>query len=229
MDENKNPTQTQREKKTGSQTDAASNITSRRAFSKRWVYPAIYLGAAALIIGLMYIKSQSNGAPTMATSDSGNGGTTPTVSTESFISPVKAGEAAKQTVGFFPVQGNNTQQAQALVLYDNTWYPHQGIDLQPTTGKALDVVAAASGTVTNVTTKDPVYGQSIEVTSADGYTERYESLGSINVKQGDQVSQGDVLGTSGTCQFESTQGNHVYFEVDKNGQAVNPATVLPSN
>lgn len=229
MDANNHP-QSQKENQPAPQPPrkgAGANAQSRRIFSKRWVYPAIYLGAAAIIIGLMYVKSQVGTSPVTSNAvDQGSSATQTATAAEKFQWPVLASANPKVTVGFFNPKGSASEQANALVFYDNGYYAHQGYDIQAANQKAFSVEAAVGGKVTAVS-KNPLYGNIVEVTSTNGYVERYESLGSVKVKQGDTIKQGQVLGISGTCDFEKSQGNHVFFEVMKSGAAVDPATVLP--
>lgn len=204
----------------------------KRVMSKRWLYPAIYLGAAAVIIGLMYARSQLAASPATAQPVVSN--TTSTSATvapvtepkEPFVWPVVDTSTTKVSVGFFPAKGSVSQQAAALVSYDNTYYPHKGIDIQAKDGSSFQVDAALSGKVTSVD-KQPLYGQEIVVQSADGYTETYQSLGATKVKVGDSIHQGELLGDAATNVFEASEGNHLYLQIDLNGQPIDPESVLP--
>lgn len=236
MDEKKHPTQSQGKNenhKDGQQPQSGLGrpATAKRVMSKRWLYPAIYLGAAALIIGLMYVKSQSGTSPVVATPN-GDGGSTTTSANpaETWAWPVASGTQTKLGMGFYPENGTKAQQAAAIVEYDNTYYPHVGLDIQSASGAAFNVTASLSGKVTAVTDSAPgnaLYGNSVEVTSPNGYVERYESLGTVSVKVGEEVNQGQVLGTAGKNLFEASQGVHVFFEVLQNGQPVDPQHLLP--
>lgn len=207
--------------------------TARRVMSKRWLYPAIYLGAAAVIIGLMYARSQLGSSPTSApvdvnsTSTSSNS-TTQTASEpkEPFVWPVADGVTPQVSVGFFPNKGSIKAQEAALVEYDNTYYPHKGVDVKSKDGSTFQVASALSGKVTTVDDQ-PLYGQEVVVQSKDGYTETYQSLGSVDVKSGDTVHQGEILGTTGSNVFEKDQGDHLYFQIDYNGMPIDPESVLP--
>jgi len=229
MDANNHPQENKEEKQASRAPKASGNAKgSRRMFSKRWVYPAIYLGAAAIIIGLMYVKSQSGTSPVTSNAvDTSTPGQTATTAAETFSWPVAASVNPKVTVGFFSAKASASEQAAALVYYDNGYYAHQGDDILAANHQAFNVEAALSGKVTAVT-NDPVLGYVVEVTSPGGYVERYESLAANpKVKVGDNIRLGQVIGTSGTSVMEKSQGNHVYFEIDKNGMAIDPATVLP--
>lgn len=232
MDANNHPQGNKEQKEAPQPSKAAGSAKgSRRMFSKRWVYPAIYLGAAAIIIGLMYVKSQTGSSPVTSnavdTSAQGQTTTTATAPAEQFAWPVATSANPKVTLGFFSAKASPSNQAAALVYYDKGYYAHQGDDIQAANKQAFNVEAALSGKVTAVT-KDPVLGYVVEITSTGGYVERYESLAANpKVQVGDSVKSGQVIGTSGTSAMEKSQGNHVYFEIDKNGMAIDPLSVLP--
>ena len=229
MDETKHPQSQQGNKESAKAGQAPKSApvpgTTRRIFAKRWVYPAVYLGAAALIIGLMYIKSQTGTSPVTSTSvDPGLPASTQAAA--QFVWPVADGVKPNVTLGYFNDKAPEKAQAAALVHYADGYYAHAGYDIQSSDKKPFAVVAATGGKVTAVA-DNPVYGQSLEVQSAGGYVERYESLSAVKVKAGDAIQQGQVIGISGTCDFEQSQGNHLYFEVRKDNQPVDPASVLP--
>lgn len=201
---------------------------SRRVFSKRWMYPAVYLGAAALIIGLMYARSQMGGGTT-STQGAGAQPTGATVA-ENYSWPVQSGVTPKVSLGFTDSKATAKVQSASLVFYDNAFYPHNGVDIASSNGKQFEVSASVSGKVTDVVDSGndaALYGKTVKVQSPDGYVEVYQSLDSTSVKKGDQIQQGQTIGMSGMCKFEPKAGNHVYFEVDKDNAPVNPMSLLP--
>jgi stage II sporulation protein Q len=234
MDEKKNSAQSgkvENNKDAGNQRGPRPTA-AKKIMAKRWMYPAIYLGAAALIIGLMYVKSQQTASPTVGpvdqTPSSQPGTTTVTATnTDSFAWPVSHWTGHEVSMGFFPEKGTPAQQAAALVQFDHTFTPHQGLDIKATAGSSFSVTSALAGKVTSVTS-NKLNGTIIEVQSDNGYTERYESLSMAGVKQGDSISQGETIGTTGTSAYEESQGNHLFFQVLKNGQVVDPASLLPA-
>lgn len=184
-----------------------------------------------MIIGLMYARSQFNSTPTSVQPTSTNATTSQTQPTtaepkEPWIWPYADGTNASVSMGFFPVDGSSAQQAKALVDYDNTYYPHKGIDIKTKDGSTFTVVSALSGTVESVEDQ-PLYGYEIVVKSPGGYTETYQSLGSVDVKPGQSIHQGETLGTASSNLFEKSQGNHLYFQVNYNETPVDPETLLP--
>ncbi|MBX5437736.1 MAG: M23 family metallopeptidase [Alicyclobacillaceae bacterium] len=237
MDENKHPTQSDKEKEKvkpeqaqpgpADGVDGSPGARARQVLSKRWLYPAIYLGAAALIIGLMYVRTQMGAHRAAAPAPQG-GETQPVTApvAETYAWPVAPGVQPKVTLGFFPSHGSDQAKAQAMVSFDNAFYPHLGIDIKSADGQPFGVAAAIAGKVTKVT-DTPLYGKTVEISSADGNVEQYASLSDVSVKVGDEVQQGEIIGTSGTCAFEQSQGDHLYFEVMQAGQPVDPTTLLP--
>jgi len=69
------------------------------------------------------------------------------------------------------------------------------------------------------------YGYYVIVDHGNGFTTLYAHFSSIRVTQGQKVAQGDVLGLGGRTGFAT--GNHLHFEVRRNGGIVNPLNYLP--
>jgi murein DD-endopeptidase MepM/ murein hydrolase activator NlpD len=101
-----------------------------------------------------------------------------------------------------------------------------GIDVDLYNNPSAPILAATSGVVT-FAGGDPCcsYGLYVVVVSPGGVETLYAHLSSINVVQGQQVSQGDVLGYAGCTGY--CTGNHLHFEVIDNGVRVDPLGYLP--
>ena len=101
-----------------------------------------------------------------------------------------------------------------------------GIDIDLFNNVGLAIGAATSGTVT-FAGGNPCcsYGLYVVVLSATGVETLYAHFSSIAVVAGQQVVQGETLGTSG-CTGRCT-GTHLHFEVIDNGVRVNPLSYLP--
>ena len=69
------------------------------------------------------------------------------------------------------------------------------------------------------------YGYYVIVDHGNGLKTLYAHLRSISVSVGQQVSQGQTLGPSGTTGYST--GVHLHFEVHKNGTRVDPIPYLP--
>ena len=112
-------------------------------------------------------------------------------------------------------------------------YPgHTGVDININViGKS--VIAVKSGTVeisTALRRSDGTYrsyGEYVVINHHDGTMTLYAHMlsGSRTVSVGQEVSQGQVLGTVGST--GNSTGPHLHFEVRINGKAVNPLPYLP--
>jgi hypothetical protein len=99
---------------------------------------------------------------------------------------------------------------------------HTGIDL--TTAEGIPVVASEEGVVTTAKLAD-AWGNIIIVQHDDTYSTSYSHLKSMNVKPGDKVTKGQVIGLVGHTGMSSK--DHLHFELLKNGTAVDPMSFLP--
>lgn len=130
----------------------------------------------------------------------------------------------------FPVAGCSKSNI------NNLSYPsynrHTGIDVNiNVNGK--NVVAVKSGTVaisTALRNKDGSYrsyGEYVVINHHDGTMTLYAHMlsGSRKVTEGQEVSQGQVLGTVGST--GNSTGTHLHFEVLIKGSPVNPIPYLP--
>ncbi len=118
-----------------------------------------------------------------------------------------------------------------LAIYDPTleqFRTNEIISIQSVVGQ--DVKASAEGQVVEVSS-DEVSGNYVTIQHGNGWSTTYGQLDSaINVKVGDVVGAGFVLGkTSKPTKYSVALGDHVDFKVTHNDETVNPATVLVSN
>ena len=100
---------------------------------------------------------------------------------------------------------------------------HRGADLCHRGGSAgIPVLAVAGGTVERVTSSNTGYGYSVLINHGNGLKTRYAHMqaGSISVRVGQKVSQGQQIGRVGKT--GNASGYHLHFEVIKNGVNVNP-------
>lgn len=125
------------------------------------------------------------------------------------------------TVGkkFYDYKGEEESQENSLVQEENTYYQNTGMDFVKE--EAFDVITIADGTVTLVK-EDDLVGKMIEIEHKNGLISIYQSLSEIKVQKGDLVTQGQVIGKSGTNEMDKELGNHLHFEIYENGSSVNP-------
>lgn len=99
---------------------------------------------------------------------------------------------------------------------------HYGIDLANITGTR--VVAAMDGIVADVENRPAGYGKYVVIKHSRGYQTLYGHLNSVSVRQGQRISQGQILGTMGNT--GRSTGPHLHFAIYKNNRPVNPLTIL---
>lgn len=102
---------------------------------------------------------------------------------------------------------------------------HWGIDFTAETG--TDVYATGDGVVEVVETNNWGYGREIVINHGFGYKTRYAHLNEFLVKRGDTVKRGDRIGLVGNS--GKSTGPHLHYEVEKNGQKVNPVNFFHSD
>lgn len=90
---------------------------------------------------------------------------------------------------------------------------------------SFHIVSVLSGEVSSVK-DDLLLGGVVELTHDNNIKSYYAGLTAISVKETDSVTQGDVLGKTGTSDFRKTLGNHVHFEPRVDKVAINPNTYL---
>lgn len=98
---------------------------------------------------------------------------------------------------------------------------HQGLDISATKGQA--VYATADGRVES-TGFQGEYGNLIVVAHDFGITTRYGHLSGFNVKPGQTVHRGDVIGYVGST--GRSTGPHLHYEILANGKLLNPLQLL---
>lgn len=102
---------------------------------------------------------------------------------------------------------------------------HQGIDLRGRRG--TPVHAAQAGQVMHAGTGISGYGRVVWIEHDTHWETLYAHLQTIEVRDGQVVESGQVIGTMGNS--GRTTGVHLHFEVFRNGANVNPRTYLPKN
>ena len=102
---------------------------------------------------------------------------------------------------------------------------HQGLDFTATTGTS--VLATGNGVVEVVERKMWGYGNSIVINHGYGYKTRYAHLNGFNVKQGQKVTRGQIIGYVGST--GKSTAPHLHYEVMKNGKRVNPVHFFHSD
>ncbi|HCT31447.1 MAG TPA: hypothetical protein DIW31_12150 [Bacteroidales bacterium] len=101
---------------------------------------------------------------------------------------------------------------------------HYGIDLAAKEGE--EIVVTAKGVVIEAKfDTENKKGNYIIIKHSDVYSTFYSHLKDFNVKEGDVVEKGQVIGYVGNTGVST--GSHLHYEVIKSGERVNPKDYLP--
>lgn len=109
------------------------------------------------------------------------------------------------------------------VLHVSRW--HYGQDFRAPSG--TKVYATGAGKVTKAAWTPYGFGNRIEIDHGFGYKSIYAHLSGFNVKAGQMVQRGDLLGFSGSTGISS--GPHMHYEVHLNGKVQNPNEYFGNN
>lgn len=205
-------------------------------FARKWMYPATYLAAAAIILALMWVVqdlrkpapdqadvvvNQTEGEEEAAVEEEALPAGAPA---EHMQWPADPGEA-DVVVPYYDASATPDEKQAAIMQQGNRFAPNTGIVMAREDNGAFDVYAALSGEVTR-SEKVPAVGNLVEITHEDGLRTIYYSLSDVEVRQGDAVAQGDRIGKAGRNEMGKDFGVHLHFEVHKDGEPVNPAMLL---
>jgi len=102
---------------------------------------------------------------------------------------------------------------------------HNGMDFTAPTG--TPIYATGNGRVKRADNTASGFGQHIEIDHGFGYKTIYAHLSKYNVKRGQIVSRGDLIGFVGNT--GRSVGPHLHYEVHKNGRPINPINFYYGN
>jgi murein DD-endopeptidase MepM/ murein hydrolase activator NlpD len=102
--------------------------------------------------------------------------------------------------------------------FTKTRRKHKGMDYSAPTG--TPIYATSDGKVIRVDGRAPGYGKHIRIDHGFGYVTLYAHLSKFNVRRGQEVKRGDVIGFVGNT--GRSVAPHLHYEIRKDGVAVNP-------
>ena len=113
---------------------------------------------------------------------------------------------------------------------------HKAVDLGRSHITGEPITAHSAGTVifcqtgqknNQNATGNASYGNCVKIDHGDGYATLYAHLSKVNVKNGDKVKQGQVIGTMGNT--GRSFGMHLHFEVRKDNARIDPTPYLEAD
>lgn len=105
------------------------------------------------------------------------------------------------------------------------WRTHGGIDFSAPDGS--QVKSIAYGTVKAVY-EDALYGTVVEIDHGNGVVAKYCGMNknALEVKAGETVKSGSLIGYLGTVPCEKSELSHLHFEIYYNGVNVDPLALM---
>lgn len=138
-----------------------------------------------------------------------------------------AGPAVQEPFFSLPVDGKvSAAYSGDELVYNETladWRTHNGIDITAASGAPVN--AATAGRVTRAE-QDGVWGTVVEIAATDEMTLRYCGLQEVAVAVGDQVTQGQQIGTLGELPAELAGEPHLHLEALRGGAYLDPVSLM---
>ena len=135
---------------------------------------------------------------------------------------------SEEDVLSWPVDGNvlipfNMEQTVYFATLDQYKY-NPAVIIAGDVGE--EVWAATDGKVTSIR-EDAQTGTTVTVDLGDGFEAIYGQLGELHVKEGDRIEEGVLIGYLGEpTKYYSVEGCNLYFQLLKDGEAVDPLHYL---
>lgn len=98
---------------------------------------------------------------------------------------------------------------------------HKGLDVAAPIG--TKIIAPADGKVV-FAQRDGAYGLCVEIDHGNGIITRYAHMSKFNVKRGDKIKRGELIGLVGNT--GRSTGAHLHYEVIVNGVHTNPMAYI---
>lgn len=135
------------------------------------------------------------------------------------IKKASSSESANVQGYIWPISRKNT----CVSAYWGDGRGHKGMDMAGPCG--TEIYASKAGTVVEATYSSS-YGMYVTVDHGNGVKTRYAHCSKLGVSVGQKVTQGQVIALVGNT--GRSTGNHLHFEVIKNGDRVNPQNYIGS-
>ncbi len=120
---------------------------------------------------------------------------------------------------FYDKDATEEEQKNSIVYHEGIYMQNSGVDYK--SDEQFDITSALSGTVTKIS-DDTLLGKTIEIRNSNEVITLYQSLSEVSVKKGDTVTQGQIIGKSGSCTLNDEVKNGLHFEMYMNGGVINP-------
>lgn len=198
----------------------------QRKLKKQVVYALYGLAFCFMIAGLFFIESNfkkdnydSLENYDYVTTNVIEDINVPVVATNNIISRPYKEENVNVVLGYYDMLSDEESQKKSIIYYQDTYMQSSGISYS--SDKQFDVLSILDGKVTEIK-EDNLLGNVITIEHSNGIISSYQGVTDIEVKQGEEVKQGDIIAKSSKLNLLPDVENQLYFELIINGTNVNP-------
>ena len=152
--------------------------------------------------------------------------TIPVLNVEEIIRKPFSDEKIEIARYFYNINDDLEKKEKSIVYYNGTYMPNTGVDY--ILDSSFDVLAIYDGTVVD-TLDDELLGKTVKIRHNNDIISVYQGLENFDVKKGDMVFTNQKIGVSGTNRINEKIGNHLHFEIYKDGKAIDPENCYNKN
>lgn len=172
---------------------------------------------------------------TVDVANSATQGTTNATTQTTTVTTEETTQTMQQTISYngktklsWPVTGNILlpYSVDATIYFESLdqYRTNKGILIESKEGTAAKAVKRAK--VAEIK-KSAEYGQTVLLDLGSGYTALYGQLKDLNVKTGDIVEKGQIIGkVSAPTDYYTLEGTNLYFQLEKDKKTVDPGKYL---
>ena len=102
---------------------------------------------------------------------------------------------------------------------------HYGMDF--TAPRGTPIYASGDGKIIRADQRSSGYGKHVRIDHGFGYVSLYAHMSKYNVRKGQKVKRGDLIGFVGNT--GRSQAPHLHYEISKNGKKINPINFYTGN
>jgi len=102
---------------------------------------------------------------------------------------------------------------------------HYGMDF--TAPRGTPIYASGDGKIIRADQRSSGYGKHVRIDHGFGYISLYAHMSKYNVRKGQKVKRGDLIGFVGNT--GRSQAPHLHYEIHKNGKKINPINFYYGN
>ena len=190
--------------------------------SERSVVTLIF---AALVIGSLLSGPNAGTPQVLGASDlATRRDTTSEIASAAALPVTLPANNTTDTPRVWPTSGTITSEFGAYESIRSSWGigRHKGIDIA--SSKGTPVMAFQSGTVSEVSSSYGGCGRTVIVDHGGNMQSLYCHLSRATVSVGQVVQAGEEVGKMGSTGIST--GNHLHFQINVNGSAVNPGSIV---